>query len=431
VHVLSALLIDHDAAGIASVREALADAGCLDIETVSAEQALQLVASGETGFDLVVIAMTPREAACLRVLRAGWRELPILATCDARDVELAFQSGATECVTLPVRTRELTARVRAALRSRVEARRRHQRERKMSDALRALIREKHDLERLACVDSLTGVANRRHALALLDAEWKRSARERLSVGLVMIDLDCYHAYNERYGHVEGDACLQKVADAMVRCLRRPSDFLGRYGGEEFVAVLPNTDAVGAKIVTERLRAAVEALGIPHVASACARVVTITAGFAALVGDAEVPVSRVIGAADAALLRAKSRGRNRIDGDAPPARSLRISAQRWQRYEPVYVDPWYADRIAGYLDSVHEKARALLDELALELPAQWEPALASPAGEVGLPMIDGHIAEIQRALASGEEAAARRAIDALIQYVTHVQVIYRRPLQQTG
>src|SRR5213078_4081981 len=131
-----------------------------------------------------------------------------------------------------------------------DTRRRVTRDRKISDALVALKREKEDLERLVCVDALTGIANRRHALALLEAEWRRSSREHQPLGLVMIDLDCYHAYNEQYGHLGGDACLQRVCEAMVKCLRRPSDFLGRYGGEEFMAVLPNTDSVGAKIVAE-------------------------------------------------------------------------------------------------------------------------------------------------------------------------------------
>ena len=136
------------------------------------------------------------------------------------------------------------------------------RERKLSDTIAVLQREKQDLERLVCVDALTGVANRRHTMELLAAEWKRCVREQRPLAIVMIDLDYFHAYNERYGHPGGDACLQRVADAMVRALRRPSDYLGRYGGEEFMAVLPNTDAVGAKIVAERLRAAVEALAIP-------------------------------------------------------------------------------------------------------------------------------------------------------------------------
>src|SRR5207249_4541257 len=103
----------------------------------------------------------------------------------------------------------------------------------------------------------------------------------------------------------GDSCLNRVSEAMVLCLRRPSDFIGRYGGEEFIAVLPNTNAAGARIVAERLRASVEALAIPHAMTAGAsHVVTVSAGFATIAGRGRATVDALIGAADAALLRAK-------------------------------------------------------------------------------------------------------------------------------
>ena len=96
----------------------------------------------------------------------------------------------------------------------------------------------------------------------------------------MVDLDIFHAYDELYGHIGGDTCLQRVCEAMARSLRRPSDLLGRYRGEEFI-VVSNTDAVGAQIVAERIRASVTALAIPHASSSCSNVVTITAGFASV------------------------------------------------------------------------------------------------------------------------------------------------------
>ena len=171
--------------------------------------------------------------------------------------------------------------------------------------MRTLQREKHDLERIVCVDSLTGVANRRHTLAMYEAEWKRSARDGTPLSMIMIDLDHFHQFNESYGHPGGDACLRRVAADMVACLRRPSDFLGRYGGEEFVAVLANTDAMGARLVAERLRAAVEGLAIPHQGSSCSKVVTISVGFATTHPKPELASETLLHAADHSLLAAKA------------------------------------------------------------------------------------------------------------------------------
>ena len=137
------------------------------------------------------------------------------------------------------------ARARAALRS-ARPQRRTRRERRLTDELRELQREKQELERIACVDSLTGVANRRHALRLLEAEWKRSARDGTPLSLVMIDLDCFHAFNETLRPPRRRSLPARASPTRwsTACAGRPT-ILGRYGGEEFIAVLANTDAEGA------------------------------------------------------------------------------------------------------------------------------------------------------------------------------------------
>ncbi|MDQ3339711.1 MAG: diguanylate cyclase [Myxococcota bacterium] len=415
------------------VHEALADAGCVDIEALSIDAAVQLVTQRPSDLpDVVVMHVDSKAMPRLHDLARSDRDLPIVAICDEQDIDAVHLAGATEAVTRPLRQRELVGRIRSAVRSRTEARHRSTRERRMSDTIVELQREKHDLERLVCVDSLTGVANRRHALSLLAAEWRRSGREHQPLGLVMIDLDCFHSFNEQYGHLGGDRCLQLACEAMVKCLRRPSDYLGRYGGEEFIAVLPNTDAVGAKIVAERLRACVEALAIPHAASQCARVVTITAGFASLHVTADISMDRLIAAADAALLRAKTQGRNRIDGDAPLMRPARVSAHRWQRFEPVVVDPWFADRIPAFLSEAHEGARRIAEVLCTDDPlkiARITGLLRSRAKDLCLPLVEQLVTELHKAASASDLTAAQHAVDELVEYVTHVQVIYRRPAAQ--
>lgn len=425
--MFTALLAGDDCSTLADVREALADAGCLDIETLVIRDARLRLEAAATRAKVVVVDLGGSDLPELHRL-AHATELPLVVLCEERQLDEVLLAGATEGVVKPVRPRELAVRVAHALRVRDHA----LHEQRLSAMIQALRHEKQELERLACVDPLTGVANRRHALAMLEAEWRRSTREHLPLGLVMIDLDCYHAYNEQYGHQGGDLCLQRVTEAMVRCLRRPSDYLGRYGGEEFMVVLPNTDAVGAKIVAERLRAAVEALAIPHQASVCSRVVTITAGFASLKAANDLSEDRLIAVADGALLRAKSQGRNRIEGDAPLVRPIRMSAQRWQRFAPVFADPWFADRIPGFLAEAQASARNMAQALrsdALPPLDSLTSELRAAARALDLSTIDRMLAQVELAITDATAApTARDIVEELLQYITHVQVIYRRPTE---
>lgn len=175
------------------------------------------------------------------------------------------------------------------------------------------------LARLATEDGLTGLANRREFDQRLAAECRRAARGGTPLALVMVDVDHFKAYNDAYGHQGGDECLRQVACALAGCLHRPGDLAARYGGEELAAILPGTGRDGALDVARRMRAAVEALALPHAKSATAPHVTISVGVAA--GDTGMApdAQALIAAADAALYRAKAQGRNRVmmtDAEVP-------------------------------------------------------------------------------------------------------------------
>lgn len=378
--------------------------------------------------DLVVIDIAEPVETC-RKLASRLRGVPIVAIVAEHEFDTVFEAGARDCVRRPARPAELTARLRAALRERAEHARRSKRERKLTEVLRKLEHEKQDLERIVCVDALTGVANRRHAMSLLDGEWRRSARDGSQLSLVMIDLDYFHAYNEHYGHLGGDACLRRVTDVMVGSLRRPSDFLGRYGGEEFVAVLAATDAVGARIVAERLRAAVEAIAIPHAAAPAGRV-TISVGFATCRASLAVDADFLVAAADSALLAAKAAGRNRISGDAPAAPPPRVvPSQPWTRFPIVVADPWYADRIPKYLAARRDEARELDEALhagAFDRIRMFARRLKTSAMEHGIPHIGQLGMRLDHAARAEDRDAVRGTIDELELYIDHVQVTYRRP-----
>ncbi|MBV8602858.1 MAG: diguanylate cyclase, partial [Candidatus Eremiobacteraeota bacterium] len=186
-----------------------------------------------------------------------------------------------------------------------------------------LAQEKERLEALATHDGLTAVFNRRAFDERLGYEWGRALRSRESIGLVMVDVDYFKVYNDAYGHVAGDHCLQQIAQALRNSVSRSVDMIARYGGEEFIALLPNTPEGGAIEVAERMCRKVAELRIVHRGSELDRV-SISAGAAAMVPTFEDHQAEFVQAVDAALYRAKQNGRNRVAssgylGNAAPAR----------------------------------------------------------------------------------------------------------------
>lgn len=413
------------------VRGALLDAGATEVTKVGSVNAA-LVLLGKVQIDLVVLdLLDPPSFDGYRRLLGRLRGVPLIAIVPEARMQAAFDAGVDDCVSRPVRRTELVARACAAIRSRIQRARESRRERRLSEELRTLQREKHDLERIVCVDSLTGLANRRHALSLYEAEWKRSAREGTPLSLVMIDIDHFHTFNETYGHPGGDACLRRVAAEIAMGLRRPSDFLGRYGGEEFVAVLPNTDAAGARIVADRLRAAVEELAIPHAGSSCAKVVTISVGFASAQPKPDNISESLLHAADHALLSAKASGRNRAHGEAPAAATQRprLSSQPWRRFPIVVADPWFANRIPQFLASARLDIRSARETGELDRIRAIARRLKTNASEHAIETI-GQLANLlDQAARSDDLPSVVRVLDELEAYVEHVQVTYRRPLER--
>jgi len=186
-----------------------------------------------------------------------------------------------------------------------------ERTRALADANAALMRANAQLETLSRTDGLLGIANRQYLDQRLTQEWRRAQRERTPLALLMLDVDYFKRYNDTYGHQAGDHCLQAVAQAIQAALRRPADLLGRYGGEEMLVVLPNTELEGACAVAAAIAAQMAAMRIPHRSSAVAAYVTVSIGAAAMTSETPLSVERLIAAADQALYLAKEEGRNRI------------------------------------------------------------------------------------------------------------------------
>jgi len=174
---------------------------------------------------------------------------------------------------------------------------------------RALHQAHQTLKSLAMTDSLTGLGNRRRLDAVFEPEVRRARRQGYPVALVMLDLDHFKAYNDRYGHLAGDQCLQRFAELLQQALKRPADLAVRFGGEEFTLLMPDTDGPGAELVVQEIQQVLRRHVIEHGGSPLGRV-TFSAGIA--IGDPArqaITPERLMAAADSALYQAKGQGRD--------------------------------------------------------------------------------------------------------------------------
>jgi diguanylate cyclase (GGDEF)-like protein len=175
-----------------------------------------------------------------------------------------------------------------------------------------VVRQRRMLERLANIDGLTELANRRRFDEIYAVEWKRTQNGERPLSLALLDIDCFKQYNDYYGHPAGDRVLRSVARTAASFLRRPTDLAARYGGEELVLLMPDTDTVQAQQLILALGKAIEQLGIAHATSVAAPVLTVSLGGATLDQENAESAEELLDAVDHQLYRAKHAGRNRLE-----------------------------------------------------------------------------------------------------------------------
>ncbi|HCY84628.1 MAG TPA: hypothetical protein DHV36_05780 [Desulfobacteraceae bacterium] len=168
------------------------------------------------------------------------------------------------------------------------------------------------LEKMAHIDGLTGIANRRQFDRVLEKEWHRACRNRHPLSLVLFDVDFFKRFNDLYGHPTGDICLKQVAAEIRKSASRPGDLAARFGGEEFSLILPETDSRGAAQIADRIRERIRTLHIPHKDSDVAGVVTISSGIVSAAEFDALSPAELVRRADEALYRAKALGRDRTE-----------------------------------------------------------------------------------------------------------------------
>ncbi len=235
------------------------------------------------------------------------QEIPIIfitALSDTLDKVKAFKLGAVDYITKPFQQEEVLARVNT-----------HLTIRKLQNELQAqkeaLEKANLELQRLATLDSLTQLANRRRLDEYLQREWRRATREQTPLSLILCDIDYFKNYNDSYGHQAGDDCLQQVAEALSRTVKRTSDLVARYGGEEFTVILPNTPVEGAMQIAGLIQQNLQTLKIVHPDSVVNEYITLSIGVTSTVPTPQDTPEKLINMADNALYEAKREGKNRI------------------------------------------------------------------------------------------------------------------------
>jgi len=235
------------------------------------------------------------------------RQIPVIfitAMNAEEDEAKGLDAGAIDYITKPVSAPIVKARVKNHLELK-----RHRDELKKLTV--ELDKKNQELNMLARKDALTGLANRRHFDEVLDAEIKRASRSRQLLSLILCDVDFFKSYNDHYGHVAGDRCLQAIGKILRQNFKRISDLPARYGGEEFAVIFPDTPPGNALQLAEKLRLDIIALAIPHAFSAAAEFVTLSFGVVEAIPTRETDADWFVNAADKALYQAKENGRNQV------------------------------------------------------------------------------------------------------------------------
>jgi diguanylate cyclase (GGDEF)-like protein len=216
----------------------------------------------------------------------------VTAKNDDASEEQGLEAGAVDFISKPINLKIVRARVKAHI---------------------ALKRQADILRNFAFMDGLTGVRNRRYFDEHLEIELARAQRSKQPLSLVLMDVDFFKRFNDRYGHQAGDDCLKRLANLFQSRIKRPADFVARYGGEEFVCLLPETPFEGAYRLAESIRDAVLGCQIPHAESSVSSCVTLSLGVATVISERPATGDELLKLADGNLYQAKNLGRNQVIG----------------------------------------------------------------------------------------------------------------------
>lgn len=294
------LIVDDQAVNVQALYHAFAADHQVFVAT-GGHQAAKMVRDKRPDLVLLDVVMPDLDGyeVCAR-LKADpeTRDIPVIFVTSQGDEAAETRGldvGAVDFISKPINPRIVRARVRTHL---------------------TLKQQADQLRQLALIDGLTGLYNRRHFDETIVNETRRAARSGRPLSVLMLDVDHFKRFNDRYGHAAGDECLRRVGAILRSTLSRPGDLVARYGGEEFVCVMPETEHLGARAVGRMLETRVRQLQLPHAESPTAPVLTVSVGVATTESGFTGEAAQLLSRADEALYRAKRAGRARVEGDEP-------------------------------------------------------------------------------------------------------------------
>ncbi|MBN1196025.1 MAG: diguanylate cyclase [Candidatus Aminicenantes bacterium] len=299
--MINLLIADDDNVSRLIVEKSARDQGFKVFTAVDGYAAMNIIR--EKGIQIAILDwMMPRVSGielCRQMRRQNESEYQYIILCTARtqsgDIVKGLNAGADDYITKPYNIKELEARLRIGKR--------------IIDLQHKLMRTQEKLKRLAIHDSLTNLLNRGEISRILEEQWIQTRREKRPLGVIMLDIDHFKTVNDRYGHQAGDAVLVEVSRRLKECMR-PYDKVGRYGGEEFLVLLPNCDQADTEKIAERIRSRVCAT--PVTAFEHEHHITISLGGTVVTPEESTPAETVLNRSDMALYHAKANGRDRVE-----------------------------------------------------------------------------------------------------------------------
>jgi len=444
------LAVDDSSDARALYRRLLESTGRVKVlEADSARAAFAILGIGDSAgapppIDLILMDLFPGTDAIqtCRLIKATphLTDIPILvvsARSESEALESAFSAGALDYIEKPVNRVELLARVGSLLQLKSETDARKAREQELLEVKRELEETNQELRRLSSLDGLTGVANRRQLGETLEREWRRGARDSVSMALIMMDIDRFKEFNDRHGHACGDEILRQVAGLLRDVVRRPADLAARYGGDEFAVLLPATEIAGARILAEKLLAGAAELRVPIQEDGSSPKVTLSIGAAAAHHSLRPATAEsLLAAADAALYRAKRGGRNRAvivkvqpggepreDSAGPQGESARDEAL------PPRADELISDLVPGYIENRRRDIRDIqqaLEQTDFETIRIRGHNMKGTGKDYGLETVTDLGAVIERAAAAGSRDRILSCLARLSAFLDSLHVLPARP-----
>ncbi len=313
------LIVDDIKSNLISLRALLEVEDVNVIEASSGNEALKILFKEKIDLILLDVQMPEMDGfEVAEILRKNKKteNIPIIfITAINKSEEYIFRGyslGAVDYIYKPIKNELLRNKINVFIRLSKQAKIIEEKTFGLEEKIKQLEKAEETISKLAKLDGLTNINNRRTFNEEFEKEWSRGVRNKRTLSVIMIDIDVFKSYNDSYGHIKGDSCLISVANELKNSMTRGFDIIARYGGEEFVALLPNTEKDGAMYIAEKIRSNIENLKIDHISSKVKKTVTISLGVSSVIPDKKMKNLEFLSSADDALYEAKNNGRNRVE-----------------------------------------------------------------------------------------------------------------------